>query len=89
MLLYAGTYLFILTAAGFSICAYDKRAALKKKQRVSEASLCAVALLGGSLGVFAAMLIKRHKTQKPKFMASLSFIMILQAVLVFYLLKVF
>jgi len=89
MLLYVGTYLFIMTAAGFSICAYDKRMAMKKLPRVSEASLCAVAVLGGSLGVFAAMLIKKHKTQKPKFAAGISFIMILQAVLILYLLKVF
>lgn len=89
MLLYAGTYLFILTAAGYSICAYDKRAAIKKKPRVSEASLLAVAALGGSLGVFAAMLLKRHKTQNFKFAAGISFIMLLQAALVFYLFKAF
>lgn len=89
MLRYAGTYLFILIAAGFSICAYDKRAAIKKRQRVSEASLLALALLGGSLGVFAAMLITRHKTQKTKFIAGVSVIMLLQAALVLYLLKVF
>jgi uncharacterized membrane protein YsdA (DUF1294 family) len=49
----------------------------------------AVALLGGSLGVFAAMLITKHKTQKPRFMAGVSVIMLLQAVSVLYLLKVF
>jgi uncharacterized membrane protein YsdA (DUF1294 family) len=78
-----------MTAAGFSICAYDKRAAIRKRQRVSEASLLAVAMLGGSLGIFAAMLLKKHKTQKPKFAVGISFIMLLQAALIFYLLKVF
>jgi uncharacterized membrane protein YsdA (DUF1294 family) len=85
MLLYAGIYLFILTAAGFSMCAYDKRAAVKKKQRVSERSLFAIAMLGGSAGVFAAMLITRHKTRKPKFIAGIPVIMILQTVSIVYL----
>lgn len=89
MLQEIGTYLFIMAAAGFSICAHDKRAAEKKKQRVSEASLFGVAVIGGSLGIFAAMLITRHKTQKPRFVAGISVIMLLQAVLILYLLKVF
>lgn len=88
MLVYAGTYLFIMNAAGFLICAYDKRAAIKKKRRVSEAALFAIAVLGGSPGVFAAMLIQRHKTQKPKFIIGIPFIMILQAALVTYLIRI-
>lgn len=89
MIVYAATYLFIMSAAGFSVCAYDKRAAKSKRDRVSERSLYALAALGGSLGVFSAMLLAKHKTRKSKFMVIISIIMILQAAGVVYLLKVF
>lgn len=81
-------YALIMSAAGFSICAYDKRAAVKQRQRISERTLFAVALLGGSMGVYAAMLIFRHKTRRLKFMLLMPLIILLQAAAVIAL-KVF
>ncbi len=89
MLVYAGTFIAVMTAAGFCVCAYDKRAAKSRRGRVSERSLYAIALLGGSLGVFAAMMITKHKISKTKFAAAIAIIMILQASAVIYMLNVF
>lgn len=89
MIEYLGTYLFIMSAAGFFICAYDKRRARRKRGRVSEASLFAVCVIGGSLGVFAAMLATKHKIKKPRFVIPVALIMLLQATGLMFALGVF
>ena len=74
-------YVLILTVFGFCICAYDKRAAIKKRWRVSEKALFVIALLGGSLGIFIAMFAVRHKTRRWYFMTFMPMIIIAQTVL--------
>lgn len=89
MPVFIALYVLIMSAAGFSICAYDKRAAIAGRGRVSENSLFAVSALGGSAGVYAAMLFFRHKTRRVKFMLFIPLIILLQAAIVIYALKVF
>lgn len=45
----------------------DKAAARNKRRRVPERTLFSLALLGGSIGGIAGMLLFHHKTRKPAF----------------------
>lgn len=71
----------LLTAAGFIICAADKRAAVRHSRRVSERTLFLLAFFGGALGVWLAMLIFHHKTRKLKFAVLMPALAIVQAAL--------
>lgn len=60
-------FLILINAAGFLIMCLDKLYAKRNLRRIPEATLLAVAALGGSLGSLFGMLVVRHKTKKPKF----------------------
>jgi len=60
----------------------DKRAAKKKKRRIPEATLMALAALGGASAMLATMKIIRHKTQKPKFMIGIPLLIVLHIALI-------
>ena len=66
----------------------DKRKAIKNKWRISEATLLAVAIAGGSIGSIAGMRLFRHKTLHLKFSIGLPVIFAIQMVgaLLIYLL---
>jgi len=51
----------------FAIMGIDKRKAVKNKRRISESTLILLAFLLGSIGIFVAMLMFRHKTKKALF----------------------
>ena len=57
------TYFAIITIVAFAFMGIDKRKAKKGARRISEASLFITALLGGSIGSIAGMLVFHHKTQ--------------------------
>lgn len=65
----------------FCLFWWDKDAARNGGWRISEARLLQFALLGGSLGAFAAQRLLRHKTRKEPFRTQLMAILILHAVL--------
>ena len=67
----------------------DKHNAKHSKRRIRENTLLCFALLGGSLTMYFAMLIIRHKTQKIKFMIGIPIIMILQSVAILTILENF
>lgn len=62
-------YIFINIIA-FLAYGYDKSAAKRKVQRISEKTLLSLAVFGGGFGALAAMNIFRHKTKKPIFIAT-------------------
>jgi uncharacterized membrane protein YsdA (DUF1294 family) len=64
----------------------DKNRAKKKLWRVPEAVLFTLALLGGSLGIWAGMYLGRHKTRHLKFVVGIPLILIVQGILA-YLVK--
>ena len=59
--------LLIINAAAFLLMLADKHFARRKLWRIPENIFLLFALLGGSVGILAAMYTFRHKTRKPKF----------------------
>ena len=55
-------YFVLITAVAFALMGSDKHRAKKGAFRISEASLFVTALLGGSIGSVAGMLVFHHKT---------------------------
>ncbi len=78
-------YLIIINALGLLFMLADKKRAIRHQWRYPEALLLLVALAGGSIGVFAGMLLAWHKVRKPAFFFGLPLILILQLLLYFAL----
>jgi len=79
-------YLLIINAAGFLVMTVDKLYAKKNMWRVPERTLLGVAVIGGSIGVWAGMYTVRHKTKHLKFVIGVPLILLCQLGLVIYLL---
>lgn len=85
---YLLVYLLLINAAGFLIMHSDKRRAVKKHWRIPERTLMAFAVLGGSAGVFLAMVTLRHKTKHPKFSVGVPLLLTVQTLaLLFWMQK--
>lgn len=78
-------YLLLINATGFIIMHSDKYRSIKKSRRISERTLLSFALLGGSAGVFLAMILLRHKTLHPKFSVGIPLILTAQSLLLLFL----
>ena len=76
-----------MNALAFFVMLMDKLRAKKKRWRVPEAVLFTLALLGGSLGIWAGMYLVRHKTRHLKFVLGIPLILILQVVIGIYFMK--
>ena len=77
-------YLFIMNAAGFLVMTADKLFAKANAWRVPERTLLGVAAMGGSIGVWLAMYIVRHKTKHMKFVIGVPLILTIQIGLLLY-----
>lgn len=62
----AAWYLGAVNVLAFAVYALDKLLALRRKRRVPELTLLALAAVGGSLGSLFAMLLFRHKTNAKR-----------------------
>ncbi len=71
-------YLLLINATSVLTMMIDKKKARLRKRRTSEGTLFLLALFGGSLGIYAGMMIFRHKTTKKKFTVLIPLIFILQ-----------
>lgn len=65
--------LLLLNVAGYLVARHDKRMAVRNRsrpihRRIPERVFHAMALLGGGPGAYAAFLLHRHKTRKPRFL---------------------
>lgn len=58
-----GSYLTVINLIGFVVMGVDKKRAVRRAWRISEASLFGIALLGGALGCMLGMQFFRHKTK--------------------------
>lgn len=74
-------YLLLINAAGFLIMLTDKRKAINNRWRIPEKSMIVVAILGGSLGVYAGMQLFRHKTKHTKFYIGVPLILAVQIII--------
>lgn len=72
-------YLFSINALSFVLMLSDKHKAKTNAWRIPEATLIAVAALGGSFGGFVGMRLARHKTRHPTFFIGLPVLMALHA----------
>ena len=63
----------------------DKRRARKNAFRIPEATLFAVAIVGGSLGCILGMFLFRHKTKHWYFLFGLPIILLIQLVTLAFL----
>ena len=76
-------YLVCINLALFAVMGADKAAAKRKRRRVPEATLLAIAVLGGSIGGIAGMLLFHHKTHKAAFFLGLPLILLAQIALAY------
>ena len=79
-------YLLIINALGVALMLADKWKARKNLWRIPEATLMAVAALGGSVGSLLGMYAVRHKTKHLKFTVGIPLILGLQLLLAVFLL---
>ena len=80
-------YLLIMNATGFISMLADKHKAKKKLWRIPEATLLAIAALGGSIGSLVGMYAFRHKTKHLKFTLGIPAILIGQLLLAWLLMR--
>ena len=84
---FLGICLLILNVFGFIQFGVDKKRAQKGKWRISEASLFATALLGGSIGCIVGMKVFCHKTKHKSFIIGMPLILLLQIIAVVLVLQ--
>ena len=82
---YSLYYLLAINIVTFLLYGIDKYKAKKGRWRVSEATLIALAVIGGSIGAWGGMHIWHHKTKHKKFKLGIPTIIILQIALAIYL----
>ena len=74
----------MVNLAVFGIYGLDKRKAIKGEWRTPEKNLIAAAVMGAP-GALLGMIVFRHKIRKPKFYIGVPVILIIEAVIVFWL----
>lgn len=82
---YLALYLLIINAVGFLIMHADKQKARKNLWRIPEATLFAIALIGGSLGCFMGMRLFRHKTKHLTFSLGLPLLLAVHVILLIFI----
>lgn len=78
-------YVITINVIAYVVMWYDKRQAIKKRQRISENKLILLALFLGSIGIFAGMKAPiYHKAAKPLFKIGIPLIIVLNIVVVYF-----
>ena len=80
-LTYLILYFVIINIIGFALMGIDKRRARKSAFRVPEATLFAIAAIGGSLGSTIGMFFFRHKTKHWYFKFGMPLIFLIQVII--------
>lgn len=73
-------WLILISLISVIVTVADKVKAKSGSQRIPEATLMLLSVLGGSFAMLVTMLIIRHKTKHPKFMVGIPVILLLQVV---------
>ena len=82
-------YLIVMNLIGLVVMAMDKSKARHHAWRIPEKILFRVSLLGGSAGTWAGMYLFRHKTKHWYFVAGMPLILVCQAALAIYLVRLY
>lgn len=80
-------YVVIVSIIAVIVTAMDKIRAINSGRRIPEILLFLLAALGGSAMMLVMMLLIRHKTKHKKFMIGIPIIIVLQAVAVYFLIR--
>ena len=81
-------YLGIINVITFLAFAIDKLHAIKGKRRIRIITLLGLAFVGGSAGALLGMYTLRHKTKVYYFTVGVPLIMIMQAVVMFFVMNI-
>ena len=73
-------YFVLVNLLGFYAMYNDKLRSKKRAFRIPEATLFALAIIGGSIGCIAGMYTFRHKTRHFRFVYGMPLILILQII---------
>lgn len=76
--MYALIYLVAVNVITFFTYGIDKWKAKRARRRISEATLLALAVIGGSIGAWIGIRVWHHKTLHKKFKYGVPLIMLLQ-----------
>ena len=82
-------YLAVMNVIGVAVMWSDKRRARRHRWRIPEKVLFGVSLLGGSVGTWAGMYLFRHKTKHWYFVVGMPLILVCQAALAIYLVRLY
>ena len=82
-------YLISVNIIASFVCWLDKYKAIKHKRRISEKTLWIWCFSGGSIGMYVAMQIIRHKTLHKKFMLGIPVLIIVQIIFCLVLTKLY
>lgn len=82
-------YLAVMNVLGVAVMWSDKRRARLHRWRIPEKVLFGVSLLGGSAGTWAGMYLFRHKTKHWYFVVGMPLILVCQAALAIYLVRLY
>lgn len=80
-----GYILLFVNLIGFAVVGVDKYKAGRKLWRIPERTFFWFAIIGGCPGIYAGLLLFRHKTRHWYFMYGIPFIFTLQLILVYYI----
>lgn len=78
-MVWLGLYVVIISLITFIIFGVDKKRARRHEWRISEKTLFALAIIGGSLGAIIGMIAFHHKTKKWYFKLGMPLIVAVQA----------
>lgn len=78
-------YLIIVNIVSCILYGIDKYKAKRGKWRISEATLLAMAVIGGSIGAWTGMNVWHHKTLHKKFTIGVPLVFAIQVALAIYL----
>lgn len=80
-------YGVVINFVSFAAFAIDKVNACEGRSRIRIITLLGLAFAGGSIGAILGMYILRHKTRVDYFTVGVPLIMVMQAVVIFYLMN--
>lgn len=77
-------YIVVINLVSFMMFGIDKYKARRGQWRISEATLLAVAAIGGSIGAWMGMKVWHHKTLHSKFRYGVPIILLVHIALIAY-----